>query len=289
MSTPSAISPHAPCPRRLLLLGHPIAHSLSPRFQNAALEDAGLSARYVALDVLPSDLAGAVSTVRENELGGNVTIPHKGAFVPYCDVLTPLADRTRAVNTFWIDEQHRLVGDNTDVGGFDALVRHVLGALPNEARVALLGAGGAAAAVCAATERWAGATVAIWGRTLDRSRALAARFTHLSVANSPHEAVRNANIVVNATPVGMGSASEAMPLSVDAIAEGAVVLDLVYRSTETPFVRRARARGLRAAGGLVMLVEQGALAFERWFGVLPNRDLMRSVVGSARPAQRVSA
>ena len=289
MSTPSAISPHAPCPRRLLLLGHPIAHSLSPRFQNAALEAAGLSSRYVALDVLPSDLAGAVSTVRENALGGNVTIPHKGTFVPYCDVLTPLADRTRAVNTFWIDEQQRLVGDNTDVGGFDALVRHVLGALPNDARVALLGAGGAAAAVCAATERWAGATVAIWGRTLERSRALAARFAHLSVANTPHEAVRNANIVVNATPVGMGSTSSAMPLSVDAIADGAVVLDLVYRSTETPFVRRARARGLRAAGGLVMLVEQGALAFERWFGVLPNRDLMRSVVGSAGRAQHASA
>jgi shikimate dehydrogenase len=282
--------PQTPFPRRLLLLGHPIAHSLSPRFQNAALEAAGLACRYVALDVLPSDLAGAVATVRENALGGNVTIPHKSAFLPYCDVLTPLAQRTGAVNTFWVDAQHRLVGDNTDVGGVNALVRHVLGAVPNGARVALLGAGGAAAAVCAAAEEWSGAAVSVWGRSIGRARALAARFSNVTVAASPDDALRDAQLVINATPVGMGAGgSDAMPVPADAIPNGAAVVDLVYRRAETPFVRAAVARGLRASDGLVMLIEQGALAFERWFGFAPDRELMRRAIASPGPAPAASA
>jgi shikimate dehydrogenase len=277
-----------PCPRRLLLLGHPVAHSLSPRFQNAALEAAGLSSRYAALDVMPSALAGVVATVRENALGGNVTIPHKATFSTYCDVLTPLAQRTRAVNTFWIDDQRQLVGDNTDVGGFDALVRDVLGGLPNEALVVLLGTGGAAAAVCAATERWTRASVFVWGRSAEHSRALAGRFPHAAVAPTAEAVLRGAHIVVNATSVGMGG-SDATPVDVASISDGAVVLDLVYRRSTTPFVRAALARGLRAADGLVMLLEQGALAFERWFGIVPDRELMRqAVAGPGSPEQALT-
>jgi shikimate dehydrogenase len=204
-------------------------------------------------------------------------------------VLTPLAERTQAVNTFWIDDQRKLVGDNTDVGGFDALARHVLGVLPNAARIALLGAGGAAAAVCAATERWSGASVAVWGRTVERSRALATRFPHVTVASSAQAALAHADIVVNATPVGMAIGGDAVPVPVDAIPEHAAVLDLVYRRAETPFVRAASARRLRAADGLVMLIEQGALAFERWFGVTPDRELMRRALASPGPAQHASA
>ncbi len=286
-SVPATFAP--PSPRRLLLLGHPVAHALSPRFQNAALEAAGLVSRYAALDVLPSALAGAVATVRENALGGNVTIPHKAAFTTYCDVLTPLAERTRAVNTFWVDEQRQLVGDNTDVGGFDALVREVLGALPNEVRVALLGTGGAAAAVCAATERWTGASVIVWGRTAAHSRLLATTFPHVTTAPTADAALRGAHIVVNATPIGMVG-SDAQPVDVAAIPNGAVVLDLVYRraATPPPFVRAARERGLRAADGLAMLVEQGALAFERWFGIVPDRELMRRTLASPGSPEHVS-
>jgi shikimate dehydrogenase len=274
-----------PCPRRLLLLGHPVAHSLSPRFQNAALEAAGLTSHYAALDVTPSALAGVVSTVRENALGGNVTIPHKAAFAAYCDVLTPLARRTRAVNTFWIDDQNQLIGDNTDVGGFDALVRDVLGELPNEAHVAVVGTGGAAAAVCAATERWTRASVVLWGRTAEHSHVLADRFPHVTVAPSAQALLQGAHIVVNATSVGMG-VSNATPVDVAAIPNGAVVLDLVYRRGATPFVRAALMRGLRAADGLVMLLEQGALAFERWFGIVPDHELMRRALAGPLSAER---
>ncbi|HJU74095.1 MAG TPA: shikimate dehydrogenase [Gemmatimonadaceae bacterium] len=280
----------APFPRRLLLLGHPVSHSLSPRFQNAALEAAGLATRYAALDVIPSELAGVVATVRENEIAGNVTVPHKTTFFAYCDHLTPIAQRAGAVNTFWMDADQRLVGDNTDVEGFDELVRHVLGFVPNGAHMALFGTGGAAAAVCTATERWqGGASVSLWGRSVEKTHALAARYRHVTPAGSILAALENASIVVNATSVGMGLGGEAVPIDVEAIPDGAAVLDLVYRHPTTPFVRTAKNRGLRAADGLVMLIEQGALAFERWFGFPPDRDLMRRAVATLTPTQHVSA
>ena len=161
-------------PGRLVLLGHPVAHSLSPRFQNAALQRAGIPLTYEALDVLAPDLPGAVRLLAEDRAAGNVTIPHKEAMAELCEVRTALADRTGAVNTFWVDDARKLVGDNTDVDGVALLLTQLLGA-PPEGQVALLGAGGAAAAVLAALERWPGCTVTLYNRSHTRSARLAER------------------------------------------------------------------------------------------------------------------
>src|SRR5437667_294868 len=141
-------------PGRLVLLGHPLGHSLSPRLHNAALEAADIPLRYEALDVRPVDLPRVLRELRGVLAAGHVTIPHKEHVRGACEVVTPLAARVGAVNTFW-SEGDALHGDNTDVGGFDAAVRRLLGELPASVTVGLLGAGGAAAAVVAAIERWA--------------------------------------------------------------------------------------------------------------------------------------
>lgn len=282
-----------PLPGRLVLLGHPVAHSLSPAFQNAALEHAGLPLRYEALDVAPAAFADVLRGLVAQRGAGNVTVPHKEAAARQCDRLTPLAARAGAVNTFWTDADGVLVGDNTDVGGVEALARHVLGRAPANLRIALLGAGGSASAVLAAAERWPGCYVGVWSRTPDRTRALVERFDGVAhVARALDDSVRDADLVVNATPVGLHG--DDVPVDPVALRKGAAVMDLVYRRdaiaivrrdmspalrrAETPWVRRARARGLRAADGLVMLLEQGALAFERWFGVAPDRDVMWNAV-----------
>lgn len=260
-------------PGRLVLLGHPVAHSLSPLFQNAALRSAGVPLTYEALDVAPEALAATLDRLRAERAAGNVTIPHKEAVHRLCARRSALADRVGAVNAFWT-EDGALVGDNTDVGGFDAAARALLGGEPLHLHVALLGAGGAAAAVLAAIERWHGCSVAVWSRTGDRSAALVARFPGVArLAGAADEALRQADLVVNATPVGLGD--DAVPVPASALPARAAVLDLVYRPGETAWVREARARGHRAADGLGMLVEQGALAFERWLGVAPDRDVMR--------------
>ena len=262
-----------PRPARLVLVGHPVAHSLSPRFQNAALRAAGIPLTYEALDVPPDGLADTMRLLRETGAAGNVTIPHKTAVAAISDVLTAAAQRAGAVNTFWVDDG-MLIGDNTDIDGVAAAVSALLGGAPHDTRVGLLGAGGSGAAVVCAAERWSGVTVAVHGRTRERAEALGRRFgATVQVAESAAEAVRGAALVVNATPIGLGG-DGALPVSVELLEPGAAVLDLVYAAGETAWVRAARARGHLAADGLAMLIEQGAAAFERWLGVAPDRDAM---------------
>lgn len=266
-------------PASLVLLGHPVSHSLSPAFQNAALRAASIPLVYEAVDVAPDDLARLVRRLRDAGAAGNVTIPHKEHFAAFCDARTPEAERAAAVNTFWVEEG-LLVGHNTDIAGFAAAAADLLGRAPSGSRIALLGAGGAAAAVLCASEAWASSRVALYNRTRSRAEALADRFSGLcDIADSAKDAVRGASLVVNATPIGLHD--DSLPVPVEALDHRSAVLDLVYRPGETAFVRAARARELRAADGRGMLIEQGALAFERWFGIEPDREAMRKALESA--------
>lgn len=265
-------------PGRLVLLGHPVAHSLSPRFQNAALTAAGIPLVYEAIDVAPELLDETLRVLVASQAAGNVTIPHKEAVYALCTRRTPVADRVGAVNTFWV-EDGALVGHNTDVGGFDAAVRHAFGAPPSGSVVAVLGAGGAAAACLAAVERWPGATAIVASRNVERAERLASRFARIASRVEDYAAaVATADFVINATPLGLHS--EAGPADPALLRPGTRVFDLVYQRGGTRWTLLARARGLPAADGLRMLVEQGALAFERWFGIAPDRDVMWSSVSA---------
>ena len=267
-------------PGRLVLVGHPVAHSLSPALQNAALRYAGLPITYEAIDVRPDALESAVQRLIAARAAGNVTIPHKEAMVRHCARLDVVAQRVNAVNTFRVADDGMLEGTNTDVGGFDALAREV-GALRPGAHVAVLGAGGSAAAVLAALERWSGATVSLFNRTRARAASLEARFSIVNaVATTADDAVRDATVVVNATSLGLGD-DDPLPVAIESLRPEAAVLDLVYRPRETAWVRAARARKHAAVDGLRMLLEQGALAFEWWFGIAAPRDVMRAALTAA--------
>lgn len=260
-------------PGRLVLLGNPVSHSLSPIFQNAALKAAGIPLVYEALEVREPRLRPVLRDLKKVSAAGNVTIPHKVAVHDRCDDLTDLALRAGAVNTFWF-ESGRLHGDNTDVGGFDAAARALLGGEPTEARLVLFGAGGAAAAVLAAVEAWPGARVAIVARNAERADALRRRFPDVArIEKSAKQALKDATLIINATPVGQQN--DEQPIDVSLIPRSTAVMDLVYRRGGTPWVKAAREKGNRAADGLTMLLEQGALSFQRWFGMDPDREAMR--------------
>lgn len=261
-----------PLPGRLVLLGHPVSHSLSPRFQNAALRAANIPLVYETMDVAPHALREVVAALRDQNASGNVTIPHKEAFARCCTRLSALAERCAAANTFW-HEDGALVGDNTDVGGVDAIAHALLGDARATARIALIGAGGSASAVLAAAERWGAARVRLYNRSMDRARSLGERFgAMVEVVDSVERALDGATLVVNATPIGLRD--DEHPVAVEQIPRGAAVFDLAYRTGETSWVRAARQDGHRAADGEGMLIEQGALAFQRWFGIEPDRDAM---------------
>lgn len=260
-------------PGRLLLIGGSVSQSLSPRFQNAALRVAGIPLVYETLDVAAEELDAVLAMLRGQDAAGNVTIPHKEAVAERCGRLTALARRCGAVNTFW-HEEGVLVGDNSDVGGADMTARALLRERVAGARVAMVGAGGAAAAVLAAMEGWGGARASIYNRHMPRAERLAARFPAIAHARPTlGEALDGATLVVNATPAGRHDA-DPFPVPVERLPPEAAVFDLAYHPTETRWVREAREAGHWAADGRGMLVEQGAIAFQRWFGIEPDRDAM---------------
>lgn len=231
---------------------------------------------YETLDVAPPRLEDEVRALVAEGAAGNATIPHKEALARICDRLTPVAALAEAVNAWWVEDGD-LVGDNTDVAGFHALARRVLGCPPGCERVALIGAGGAAAAVLTAIGDWPGSTVRVYNRDAARARRLCARYPDVARAETVMEkALAGATIVVNATPIGL--LDEGFPVAVERLPERAAVIDLVYRQGDTPWVRAARDRGHRASDGLAMLVEQAALSFQRWFGREANRQAMWAAV-----------
>jgi shikimate dehydrogenase len=247
---------------------------------NAALAASGKTIRYELIDVAPDEFENAFREFIASGGAGNVTIPHKLHAFQMVDACTEPANKSGAVNTFWRDDYNRICGHNTDVAGFTAMIAELLGDPPSNARVAVLGSGGAASAVLTAIADWPGVTATVHGR--DLARAAVARMRHSVVvraASMRDPLIGEADIVVNATPVGMSS--EEQPVELDRVSPNAVIVDLVYGSNETAWVRDAKARGHRAVDGLSMLLHQGVAAFECWFGEEPDQSAMKQALAEA--------
>lgn len=267
--------------RLIALLGDPVAHSLSPTFQNAALRAAGLDGVYVALRSDADAFAALLHGIAAAGGAGNVTLPHKerAAHLVHCP--TDAVRRTGACNTFWL-HKGRLHGDNTDVHGVASAVSALLGQPAHGARVLLLGAGGAArAALCALLDQGV-AEVVIHNRTPARAAELVRAFeganAKLSLLNRPERlAASPFDLIVNATSLGL-RAGDALPLPADLALRAGAGLDLVYAPNETAWVRHLRGRGIPAADGLEMLLRQGAAAFERWWDCAAPLEAMRAAL-----------
>jgi shikimate dehydrogenase len=270
------------------VIGDPVRHSLSPVLHNAAYRELGLDWVYVAFEVPDGGARGALDGMRMLDLVGlSVTMPHKSTVAAACDELSPTAAALHSVNTVSVDAQGRLVGDSTDGEGFLRSLRDA-GHDPAHASVALLGAGGAARAVARALGD-VGARVTVCARKADAAERAALLAGGTSAPwDARAEAVAAANLVVNATPIGMGSHSEALdlPFPLDALHSGQVLADLVYHPIETPLLRGARGRGADVVDGLGMLVHQAALQVEDWTGRDAPVSIMRAAAELAldRPA-----
>jgi shikimate dehydrogenase len=276
----------AQAPAGLVILGHPVVQSLSPVFQQAALNACGLSLRYEQRDVAPAALHATLRELHAGRIGGNATLPHKEAMFTLADRHTPMAERAGAVNTFWW-EGDALVGHNTDVDGVTATLQALCRA-PLEGAIVVLGAGGAAAAVLIALsghETTAGRPIHLVARTAARAHALLERVGVAArvhpTGHVPRTVWQEAGLVVNTTPIGMQGPD--MPVDPAQLRSGAAVFDLVYRIDGSPWVHLARSLGLRAEDGLRMLVEQGASAFTSWFGLPAPRVRMWGALGQEVP------
>jgi shikimate dehydrogenase len=267
--------------RLFAVLGDPVSHSLSPTFQNAALRALGLDGVYVALRCSADDVPGLIRGLARAGGGGNVTVPHKEAAARAVDRRTDAVEATGACNTFW-SEDGAVWGDNTDVDGFTAAARLLLGRSLADARVLLLGAGGSARAVAHACALHGAERVAVLNRSPDRARDLVRRFadrrTAFETVSSPDELPGPFDLAVNATSLGL-KPDDALPLDPAAAPPLEAALDLVYsRTGDTAWTRAMRVHGIPAADGTEMLLQQGAAAFRRWWKVDPPMDVMRAAL-----------
>ncbi len=247
------------------VIGWPVAHSLSPAIMNAAFSAAGLDWTFVAREVPEGGAAEALEwALREGLVGLSVTMPHKAAVAEAVDELDGVAARLGAVNCVVVDGGH-LSGHNTDGGGFIDGLDHDAGLDPAGCRAVVFGAGGAARAVVHALGAAGAAEVAVVNRTRPRAEVAADLADGAGRVAGP-EAVAGADLVVNATPVGMGPDDASMPVDPDLMAPGQVAVDLIYHPLATPWVLALRERGIEAHGGLSMLIFQAARAFTLWTG-----------------------
>lgn len=262
-------------PKAFGVLGDPVAHSRSPAMHGAAFAALGLPHRYFAFHVAPAALPAALAGARALGLGGvNLTVPHKQAALPLMDATTSAAARIGAINTVCI-EGGRLVGHNTDGPGFVAALGELPGGPPRTAVV--LGSGGAARAVVDALTHELRAEV-----TWVTRRPAALPPGPWRSAGYPELTLADADLLVNATIVGMpgGPTAFPVPIAVDPLPAGARVIDLVYPRPAHGLLADAAARGLPTQDGLPMLLWQGVRALERWLSM----SLAPEVVQAMRAA-----
>jgi shikimate dehydrogenase len=255
------------------VIGSPVGHSLSPALHNAAFAAAGADWVYGAFEVPPGRGAAAVEAMRTLGLAGlSVTMPHKEDVAAAVDELDPAAAALRSVNTIVVLADGRLRGHSTDGDGLVAALRHGE-ADPAGKRVAVLGAGAAGRAVVDGLRRAGAAQIVVVNRSGDKADAAAELAAGRGRVGTSAE-IRDCDIVVNATSVGMGT--EDLPFDVSLLRPGHVVVDLVYHPLDTSLLRHARQRGARTIDGLEMLVHQAALQQELWLGTLADTRVMRA-------------
>jgi shikimate dehydrogenase len=277
--------------QRLGVVGHPIAHSISPPIHQAALDALGIDARYERWDVAPPDLPAWVASLRAPDLlGANVTVPHKEAVLSLLDELTPDARAIGAVNTI-VHRHGRLLGANTDVEGFARSLAEA-GCDPTGCAAVVLGAGGAARAVGVALLQAGVRRLTIANRTADRAARVvamlasrghgAASLESLALdAPALEQRVAECELLVNTTSVGLHDG--AAPLPPARVPATAWVVDIIYNPPETALLAAARARGARTLNGLPMLVHQAALAFQLWTGREAPLPVMFAAARAALP------
>lgn len=283
-----------PATRVYGVIGHPVAHSMSPAIHNAGFDATGFDGVYLPMPIPPEyeQFKATVGAWLDYKLlnfrGASVTIPHKENLLRFVrergGAVEPLAQRIGAANTLAVRDDGSLYASNTD---YAAAIDSVCGAMGIKReqlagrRVAVIGAGGAARAVAAAFAHYE-ATVVIHNRTLDRARQLAEQLSGASgkvvAAALENLCMSCCEIYVNCTPIGMHPEVDASPIEAWSDAKPALVFDTIYNPVETKLLREARAKGIKTVGGVEMFVRQAASQFELWTGRAAPTDVFEKVI-----------
>ena len=270
-------APASVVPKQCLTIGDPVAHSLSPTMHNAGYKNLGIDNeyRFAAELVKPEELQAAVESIRQRQIRGvAVTLPHKETIMRYLDNIDDTAQKIGAVNTV-VNENGVLTGYNTDWVGVVRPLRKITNLQGK--KTAILGAGGAArAAVYGLSQE--GANVTIFNRTLDKAQTLATEFGWAARPLEDLDAVKNMDIIFNATPLGLAPREQETPLPKGFITNQQIVFDAIYAPYETRLLKEAGAQGAQVIHGSEMLLEQGFAQFKLFTGLDAPEAVMRNAL-----------
>ncbi|GGE74786.1 shikimate dehydrogenase [Priestia taiwanensis] len=264
------------------VIGYPIGHSMSPVMHNNAFSHHEIDGYYTAFQVHPRDLEDAIKGMKALQIGGfNVTTPHKVHVMDYLDEVDSIAKSIGAVNTI-VHLDGKLIGYNTDGIGYVRALQEISGDLKKK-RILIVGAGGACRAIFFTLASLGVKHIDIANRTVQRAADLITdcaeqQLSHALTIVEAEQQIDKYDIIINTTTVGMHPYTDDIPISLDGLRRDSIVSDIIYNPLETKLLKVAHDKGAVIQNGVGMFVYQGALAFEKWTGVMPNIERMKKIV-----------
>ena len=254
--------------KKYLVIGNPIEHSLSPRLHSYWIKENNIDAVYDKVQLNETDLEKKVLEVKNEIIQGlNVTVPYKKSIIPFLDELTTVARRTKSVNTIF-KKDNKVVGDNTDVEGFEKGLKHINYNAKNK-KIFILGAGGVAPSIIFALKRLGALKITLSNRTKKKAENLKEIFPDLEVVDWGE--TPNFNMIINATSLGLKSNDE-IKLNYNEAGKNKLFYDIIYNPEKTNFLLKAKQSGNLVENGKMMFIYQAQLAFKVWHNILPKID-----------------
>ncbi len=254
--------------KKYLVIGNPIGHSLSPKLHNHWIKKNNINAVYDKKQLNENNVEGTILKVRNGEIDGiNVTVPFKKFVIPYLDQLTPLANKTQSVNTIY-KEKKKVIGHNTDVGGFELGLKHINYNVKNK-KVFILGAGGVVSSIILALKKMGSSKIILSNRTKEKAEDLKKIYSDLEIIDWGE--TPDFNVIINATSLGLKNHDE-IKLDYTDIGSNKLFYDVIYNPRQTKFLSKAKQFGNQIENGKMMFVYQAHQAFTIWHKIMPEID-----------------
>jgi len=254
--------------KKYLVIGNPIEHSLSPKLHNYWIKKNNIDAFYDKKLLKEKDIEDIIFQVKKGEINGiNVTVPFKKLVIPFLDELSLEANKSQSVNTIY-KENDKIIGHNTDVGGFELGLRHFKYDVKDK-KIFILGAGGVVSSIILALKKMGVSKIILSNRTKQKAEDLKKKFSDLEVLNWGE--TPEFDMVINATSLGLKD-SDKIKLNYNLIGSNKLFYDVIYNPKQTNFLKKAKKLGNKTENGKMMFIYQAHQAFTVWHKVMPNID-----------------
>jgi len=252
--------------KKYLVIGNPIKHSLSPKLHNYWIKENNINAVYDMKQLNESDIEEIIKEIKKNKIDGiNVTIPFKKSVIPFLDQLSLLAKETQSVNTIF-KKNNKIIGDNTDIGGFEQGLKHINYSVKNK-KIFILGAGGVVPSIILALKRSGAGKITLSNRTKKKAEDLKKLYSDIKIIDWGQNT--DFDMIINATSLGLKN-EDKIKFDFSKIGSNKLFFDVIYNPSKTNFLLEGEKLGNQVINGKMMFIYQAQLAFKIWHNILPK-------------------